>query len=82
MRNLLPLKMARRRREWDNIEISESNKGPSQPIGWNPGRRHWKMTTDSSRTEISEPSSSNVKKRNSSKDQTVLEKPLDVLESI
>jgi hypothetical protein len=40
------------------------------------------MTTDNSRTQISEPSPSNVEKRNSSKDQRVLEKSLDVLESI
>jgi hypothetical protein len=36
------------------------------------------MTADNSRTQISEPSQSNVEKRNSSKYQTVLEKPLDV----
>jgi hypothetical protein len=40
------------------------------------------MTTDNSTTQISEPSPSNVKKRNSSKDQTVLGKSLDELESI
>jgi hypothetical protein len=40
------------------------------------------MTTDNIRTQISEPSRSNVENRNSSKDQTVLEKSLDELESI
>jgi hypothetical protein len=40
------------------------------------------MTMDNSRTEISEPGPSNVEKRNSSKDQTVLEKSVDELESI
>jgi hypothetical protein len=44
-----------------------------------PGRRQWKMTTDNSRTQISEPSPSKVKKRNSSKDQTVVEKSLEEL---
>jgi hypothetical protein len=39
------------------------------------------LTTDDSRTQIYEPSPSNVEKRNSSKDQTVLKKPLDQLES-
>jgi hypothetical protein len=47
-----------------------------------PGRRQWKMTMDNSRTQISEPSPINVEKRNSAKDQTVLEKSLDELESI
>jgi hypothetical protein len=83
MKNLRPLKTPRRRKEWENIETSESsNKAPSQPIGWNPGRKQWKMTMDNSRTQISEPSQSNVEKRNSSQDQTVLEKSLDELESI
>jgi hypothetical protein len=50
-------------------------------MGWNPERKQWKMTTDNRRTQISEPSPSNVEKRNSSKDQTVLEKSLDKLES-
>jgi hypothetical protein len=40
------------------------------------------MTMDNSRTEISEPSPSNVKKMNSSKDQIVLEKSVHKLESI
>jgi biopolymer transport protein ExbD len=40
------------------------------------------MTTDNSWTQISEPSPSNVEERKSSKDQTVLEKSLDDLESI
>jgi hypothetical protein len=41
------------------------------------------MTTNNSRTEIlSEPSTSNVERRNSSKDRTLLEKSLDELESI
>jgi hypothetical protein len=40
------------------------------------------MTTDTSRTQISESGPNNVEKRNSSKDQTVLEKSLDELESI
>jgi hypothetical protein len=43
------------------------------------------MTSDNSRTEISEPSAKNVEKRNSFKDQTVLEtleKSLGELESI
>jgi hypothetical protein len=47
-----------------------------------PGRRQWKMTTDNSRIQISEPSPSNVEKRNSSKGQTVSEKSLDKLEFI
>jgi hypothetical protein len=76
MRNFLFLKTPRRRKEWNNIEASESNKFPSQPIGWNPGRRQWKMTMDISKTEISEPSAKNVEERTSSKDQTVLEKSL------
>jgi hypothetical protein len=50
MWNFPHLKMPRRRREWDNIEASESNKAPSQPIGWNPGRRQWKMNTNNSMT--------------------------------
>jgi hypothetical protein len=40
------------------------------------------MTTDNSRTQISEPSPSDVEKRNSSKDRTLLEKSVDELESI
>jgi hypothetical protein len=68
--------------EWDDVETSESRKPPSQPIGWNPGSRQWKMTMDNSRTQISEPSPNNVEKRNSSKDETVLEKSLVVLEPI
>jgi hypothetical protein len=64
------------------METNESSKAPSKRIGWNPGRRQWKMTTDNSRTEISEPSPSNIEKRNSSKNQTVLKKSLDELESI
>jgi hypothetical protein len=52
MRNFPPLKTPRRRKEWDNIERSESNKAPNQPIGWNPKRRQWKMTTDDSRTQF------------------------------
>jgi hypothetical protein len=40
------------------------------------------MTTDNSRIQISEPSPSNIEKRNSSNDQPVLEKSLDALESI
>jgi hypothetical protein len=40
------------------------------------------MTMDNSRTEMSEPGPSNVEKRTSSKDQTVLEKSVDELESI
>jgi hypothetical protein len=63
-------------------ETSESNKAPSQPIGWNPARRQWKIITNNSRTQISEPSPRNVEKRNSRKDQTVLEKSVDELESI
>jgi hypothetical protein len=51
------------------MEICESNEAPSQPIRWYSARRKWKMTTDNSRTEISEQSPSNVEKRNSSKDQ-------------
>jgi pyruvate-formate lyase len=46
------------------------------------GRGQWKMITDNSRTHISEPSSNKTEKRNISKDQTVLEKSLDELESI
>jgi hypothetical protein len=82
MRNIPPLKMPRKRKEWDNIETRESNKALSQAIGWNLGRRQCKMTVDSSRTQISEPSPSNVEKRNSSKHWTVLEKSIDKLESI
>jgi hypothetical protein len=80
--NFPPLKTPRRRKEWDDIETSERNKAPNQPIGWNPGRRQSKMTTDNSRTQISEPSPNNIEKRNSSKDQTLLEKSLDELETI
>jgi hypothetical protein len=83
MRNFLPLKTSRRRtREWNNTETSDSNKASSQPIGWNPRSRQWKMTTDNRRTQISESSPNSAAKRNSSKDQTVLEKSLDELESI
>jgi hypothetical protein len=81
MRNFPLLKTPRRRQEWDNNETRESNKAPSQPIGWYPERRQRKMTTDNSRTQISQPSSSKVKKRNSSKDQTMLKKSLDELQS-
>jgi hypothetical protein len=38
------------------------------------------MTTDNSRTQIFHPRTNNVEKRNSSKDQTVLEKSLDEME--
>jgi hypothetical protein len=65
MRNLPLLKTPRRRKEWDNIETSESNIAPSQPIGWNPVRRKRKMTMDNSRTQISEPSSNSEERRNS-----------------
>jgi hypothetical protein len=67
---------------WDNIETSESSNAASQPIGWNLGRGQWKMTMDSSRTQIFEPKSNKTEKKNNSKDQTVLEKSLDELESI
>jgi hypothetical protein len=40
------------------------------------------MTTNNSRAQISEPSPNNVEKRKISKDQTVLGKYLDDLESI
>jgi hypothetical protein len=40
------------------------------------------MITDNSRTQISEPSSNKTEKRNSSKDQTILEKSLEELASI
>jgi hypothetical protein len=33
-RNLPLLKTPRRRREWNNVEISESNKAPNQPRVW------------------------------------------------
>jgi hypothetical protein len=56
MRNFPLLKTPRRRRECDNIETSESNKSLNQPSVWNPGRGQWKMTTDNSRTQISETS--------------------------
>jgi hypothetical protein len=46
--------MPRRRRERDNIETIENNKSLKQPSVWNPGKGQWKMTTDNSRTEISE----------------------------
>jgi hypothetical protein len=39
------------------------------------------MTMDNSRTQISEPSPSNIENRNSPKDQTVLQKSLDNLQS-
>jgi hypothetical protein len=48
----------------------------------NPGSGQWKMTTERSRTQISEPSPNNLEKRNSSKDQRVSETSLDELESI
>jgi hypothetical protein len=81
MGNFPPLKTPRRQKG-DNIETSESDKAPSQLIGWNLGRGQWKMTMNNSRTQISEQSPSNVEKRNSSKDQRVLEKSLDELKSI
>jgi hypothetical protein len=49
---------------------------------WNPRRGQWRMITDNSRTQISEPSPNKLEKRNSCKDQTVLENSLDALESI
>jgi hypothetical protein len=61
---------------------NESNKPPSQPIGWNPRTRQWEVITDNKKTQISETSPSSVQKRNSSKDQTDLEKSLDEMESI
>jgi hypothetical protein len=82
MRNFPLLKTPRRRREWDNIVTSESYKFPSQSIGWNPGRGQWKIITDNNRTPISKPSSNKTEIRNSSKDQTVLAKFLEELESI
>jgi hypothetical protein len=82
MSNFPILKTPRRLRVWDNTETIESNKDLSQPTEWNPGGRQRKMTTNNSRTLISEPSPNNVEKRNSSKEQTVLEKFLDELESI
>jgi U3 small nucleolar RNA-associated protein 14 len=82
MRNFPPLKTPRRRREWDNIETSESNEAPGQTIGWNTGRGQWKMITDNSRIQISEQSPCNIEKRNISKDQIMLEKSLDELKSI
>jgi hypothetical protein len=59
MRNFPLLKTPGRQRERDNIETSENNKSLDQPSVWNPGggRGQWKMTTDNSRTEISEISS-------------------------
>jgi hypothetical protein len=57
MRNFTPLKTPGKPKEWD--------KAPSQPIGWNPGRRQWKMITDNSRTQISGPNPGNVEKKNS-----------------
>jgi hypothetical protein len=82
MTNFPPLKTPRRkRREWDNIETSESNKSPNQPSACNPGRLQREMNMDNSRTQISEPSSNKTEKRNNSKDQTALEKSLEVLES-
>jgi hypothetical protein len=57
------LKTPRRRREWGNIETSESSKAQSQPIGWNPGRGQWKMITDNSKTQISETDSNKTEKR-------------------
>jgi hypothetical protein len=62
-RNLPILK--RQEDERCGINRSKSNKAPSQLLRWNPGRRQWKMTTDNSRTQISEPSPSTVEKRNS-----------------
>jgi hypothetical protein len=79
VRNFPLLKTPRRQREWETSEIS---KAPSQPIGWNPGRGQWKMITDNSKTQTSEPNSNKTEKRNSYKDQRVSEKSLDDLESI
>jgi hypothetical protein len=61
---------------------SESYKTPSQPIRWNPARGQWKMITDNSKTQISEPISNKTEKMDSSKDQTVLEKTLEELQYI
>jgi hypothetical protein len=63
MRKFPPVKMPGGRKEWDNIATSESNKAPNQPMGWNPGKKQWEITTDNSRTQISEPSPSNIEKR-------------------
>jgi hypothetical protein len=38
MRNFPLLKTPRRRREWDDIETSESNKSLNQQSAWNPER--------------------------------------------
>jgi hypothetical protein len=40
------------------------------------------MTTDKSRTQISKPGPGTAEKRNNSKDQTMLKKSLDMLQSI
>jgi hypothetical protein len=62
MRNFPTLKMPRKPRECSNIQTTESNKAPSQPIGWNPGRMHRKTTMDESRTQICEPNPNNERK--------------------
>jgi hypothetical protein len=77
MRNFPRLKAPRIRKECDNTETCESNKAPSQPIGWNLGRRQWRLTTDDRRTQISEPSPNSVENRKSSEDQTMSDKSLD-----
>jgi hypothetical protein len=60
----------------------EAVKPRAKPIGWNPWGRQWKMPTDNSRIQISEPCPTNIEKGNSSKDEIVLEKSLDELESV
>jgi hypothetical protein len=77
MRNFPLLKTPRRRREWNNIETSESSKAQSQPIGG-----QWKLITDNSKTQFSDRNSNKTEVRPRSQDQTVLEKSLDELESI
>jgi hypothetical protein len=81
MRNFPFLKMPRIRTEWGNIETNESSKAPWQPIGWNPGVGQWKMITENSRLKYLNQIQT-TEKRKSSKDQTVIEKSVEELESI
>jgi hypothetical protein len=62
MSNFAPFKMPRRRKEWDNIETSESIKSQASRSDGT-GEKAMKVVMDSSRTEISEPSPSNIEKK-------------------
>ena len=82
LRNFPVLKTPSRRKEWDIFESREYNKVPNQTIGWNPERRQWKMNTDNSRTQITDPGLNKNEQRNCSKGQNAIEKSLDELEVI